>query len=211
MVKRILSVSACAFLMASMAAFGQTSYVFQLPGQTSNSRAVVGWDDDDFSRTISSANGPHSSFSVVPTPGGNKFYVLAGNGIQSANATLTTFTPIAGITATVSSAVVSPDGKFLLVVADHLYVVDTSNDVIVSTDPGVPGGTSAAAVVVSRDSAKIWVLANLNPGSYLTPVNLTTRVAGSSLVLPYTGSSLTLSPRGFLYISFDANQIDEID
>jgi len=211
MVKRISFVTACAFLMASMAALGQTSYVFQLPGQTSNSRAVVGWGDDNFSRTISSNNGPQSSFSIVPTPSGNKFYILAGNGIQSANATLTTFTPIAGITATVSSAAVSPDGKFLLVVADHLYVIDTSNDVIVSTDPGVPGGTSAAAVAFSRDSAKMWVLSNLNPGSYLTPVNLATRAAGSPLVLPYVGTSVTLSPRGLLYVAFDANQVDEID
>src|SRR5436190_22650910 len=114
MVKRILSVSACAFLMASMAAFGQTSYVFQLPGQTSNSRAVVGWGDDNFSRTISTNNGPLSSFNVVPTPSGNKFYILAGNGIQSTNATLSTFTPVAGITATVMSAAVSPHVNVLL-------------------------------------------------------------------------------------------------
>ena len=211
MVKQLLFVTACAFLMANTAAFGQSSYVFQLPGQTSNSRAVVGWGDDNFSRTISTANGPQSSFQIVPTPSGNKFYILAGNGIQSANATLTTVTPIAGVTATVTSAVVSPDGKYLLAVADHLYVIDTSNDTIVSIDPGVPGGTSASAVAVSRDSAKMWVLANQNPGSFLTPVNLTTRAAGSTLVLPYTASYLALSPRGLLYVSFDANQVDEID
>src|SRR6185369_1036421 len=152
MVKRILFVTACAFLMASMAAFGQTSYVFQLPGQTSNSRAIVGWGDDNFSRSVSSASGPLSSFNIVPTPSGNKFYVLAGNGIQSANATLTTFTPIAGVTATVNSAIVTPDGKYLLVVADHLYVIDTNNDAVIAVDPGVPGGTTPAGVAVSRDS-----------------------------------------------------------
>ena len=211
MVKQRLFVTACAFLMATAAAFGQSSYVFQLPGQTSNSRAVVGWGDDNFSRAISSANGPQSSFQVVPTPNGNKFYILAGNGIQSANATLTTFTPIAGVTATVSSAIVSPDGKYLLAVADHLYVIDTSSDAIVSIDPGVPGGTSAIGVVVSRDSTKMWVLSNLNPGSYLTAVNLATRSAGSPLVLPYVGTSVTMSPRGLLYVAFDANQVDEID
>src|SRR5205814_8029333 len=90
-------------------------------------------------------------------------------------------------------------------------VIDTNNDAIVSIDPGVPGGTSAIGVAVSRDSAKMWVLANLNPGSYLTPVNLATRAAGSSLVLPYVGTSITLSPRGLLYVAFDANQVDEID
>ena len=211
MVKRISFVTACVFLMANMAAFGQTSYVFQLPGQTSNSRAVVGWGDDNFSRIISTANGPVSSFQIVPTPGGSKFYVLAGNGIQSTNATLTSFTPIAGVTATVTSATVSPDGKYLLVVADHLYVIDTTSDVILSIDPGVPGGTTPAGVAISRDSSKMWVLANLNPGSYLTPVNLVTRAAGSPLILPYVGTSVTLSPKGLLYVGFDANQVDEID
>ncbi|HSP67088.1 MAG TPA: Ig-like domain-containing protein [Bryobacteraceae bacterium] len=198
-------------LMASTAAFGQTSYLFQLPGQTSNSHALVGWGDDNFSRVIQTANGPLSSFQIVPTPSGNKFYVLAGNGILSANATLTTFTPIAGVNATVSSAVVSPDGKYLLVIADHLYVIDTTSDAIVGTDPGVPGGTTVGGVAVSRDSAKIWVLSNVNPGSSLTTVNLATRIAGSSLSLPYTGTSVTLSPRGRLYVAFDANQVDEID
>jgi uncharacterized protein (TIGR03437 family) len=211
MLKRVLFVTACVFLMASMAAFGQTSYVFQLPGQTTNSNSIVGWGDDNFSRTISSGSGPLSSFGIVPTPSGNKFYILAGNGIQVANATLTSFTPIAGITATVSSAVVSPDGKYLLAIADHLYMIDTGTNAIVATDPGVPGGTTPAGVAFSRDSSKMWVLSNLNPGSYLTPVDVGSRIAGSALVLPYVGTSVTLSPRGLLYVGFAANQVDEIN
>ncbi|HEY2844060.1 MAG TPA: Ig-like domain-containing protein [Bryobacteraceae bacterium] len=211
MVKRNLFVTACILLAASTSAFSQTSFVFQLPGQSSNSRAIVGWGDDSFSRTTSTANGPAGTFQIIPTPSGNKFYIAAGNGIQSANATLTSITPIAGVTATVNTAAVSPDGKYLLVAADHFYIIDTATDAIVATDAGIPGGNTPAGFAVSRDSSTAWVLSNSGVGGYVAPLNLATRVAGSAVSLPYAATSIVLSPRNLLYISFAANQVDEID
>ena len=80
MFKRNLSLAVCVCL-AAMAAFGQTSYVFLVPGVNGIATQVVGLGDNDFSRVISdvvNGTGPTNalpgSFKVLATPDGRKFF-----------------------------------------------------------------------------------------------------------------------------------------
>ena len=121
MFKRSLSPAVCLFL-AAMAASAQSSYVFQLAGVNGAATQLVGLGDDNFSRALTSANAMAGAFQVLATPDGKKFFIIAPGGIQSAPApvppsnVLTPLTTISGLSGTVTSAGITPDGKYLLVV-----------------------------------------------------------------------------------------------
>src|ERR1700738_1195730 len=118
MVKRHLSLVVCVYLTAA-AAFAQSSYIFQLPGQTGLTTQIVGLGDNDFSRIAGPGNGPAGASKVLATPNGSKFYILAPGGVFSANPTLSAITKVPAISGAASAAEITPDGKYLLVVTDH--------------------------------------------------------------------------------------------
>ena len=94
MVNRYLSLAVCVYLAAATAAFAQSSYVFQLPGQTGLTTQIVGLGDNDFARIAGPGNGPAGATRVVATPNGSKFYILAPGGVFAANATLSAISPV---------------------------------------------------------------------------------------------------------------------
>ena len=217
MVKPHLSLLVCAYLAAATAAFAQTSYVFQLPGlaQTGQAPQIEGVGDNNFGRILGPINS--TSFSgatkVVATPTGSKFYILTSGGILSANSTLTAASPISAIAGTVSDAVISPDGKYLFVIASHLYIVNTQTDAVaVDADTGVPSGNTPVAVAVSHDARTAWVLSNATTGSTITAVDLTVLQASPGQLSLLSGAtSMVLSPGNLLYVTSGANKLFEID
>ena len=58
MVNRSLSLAVCVSLAAATAAFAQSSYIFQLPGQAGRTTQIVGLGDNDFQPHRGSRNGP---------------------------------------------------------------------------------------------------------------------------------------------------------
>jgi uncharacterized protein (TIGR03437 family) len=209
---RIMSLAGCVCL-AAMAASGQTSYVFQLPGVNGLSTQITGLGDNDFNRFLSNANGLAGAYQVLATPAGDKFFVVSPGGIQSApaNTTLSPLTTISGISGTITSAGITPDGKYLLVVADHFYIINTLTNAVVQIDAGIPGGSAPVGFAVSRDSQTAYVLANVTSGSALGSVSLSTFQTSPFLFMPYSASSVTLSPLGLLYVTFAGDQLYEID
>ena len=218
MVKLRLSLPVCAYLAAAGAAFAQTSYVFQLPGSTVTGQApqIAGVGDNDFSRLI----GPASSSSyagttkVIATPDGNKFYFVTSGGMFTAGKnTPKAPTALSAISGPVSDAQLSPDGRYLLVVTAHLYIVRVADDSVAAlADTGVPPGASPVAVAVSQDAKTAWILSNQS-GSVLTSVDLTQTppVATSNrLNLLTQATSMVLSPRGLLYATAGSH-LYEID
>ena len=211
--KRSLSLAACLSL-ASMAAYSQSSYIFQLPGANATGTQILGLGDDNFSRAVSNANGPAGAYQVLATPNGGKFYILSSSGLQSASATLTSLTSISGIAGTINSALITPDGKYLLVVADHFYVIDTSSNTVVRTDVGMPANASPVGVAVSRDSQTLWVLStDNNTGGAIESVNLGNFQTSQPTALSNIDRtrSLTLSPLGLLYVTTTGDLLYEID
>jgi hypothetical protein len=215
MVKPHLSVAVCLYLTASAAVFAQSSYLFQLPGQALNGGTpqMVGLGDNDFNRHVGPVNSPPGASKVVATPNGSKFYILAPGGVFSANSTLSAITPVGGISGVASTAEVTPDGKYLLVMTDHFYIVSTANNSLAAVaDTGVPTGSTPLAVAVSHDAKTAWVLSNTTTGSAVTAVNLTSlEIAGSPLNLPSGASAMVLSARSLLYVSTNGDRIYEID
>ena len=213
MLKGNLSLAVCLGL-GSLAAFGQSSFVFQVPGASGTSTQIVGFGDNDFSRSASSANAPAGTFQVLARPTGDKFFIVSQNAIKSApsNATLSPLAAVSGITGTITTAGITPDGKYLLVIADHFYVIDAATNGILQTDLGIPSGSTPVGFAVSRDSKTVWVLSNVSSGSALGALSLTTFTQPTQfLYLPYPATSLTLSPLGLLYVTFSGAQLYEID
>src|SRR5207237_431246 len=143
--------------------------------------------------------GPAGLFKILVKPDGTKFYLVGTNSIQAADASFTSgsFHTINGILAPTAAAL-TPDGKYLLVGADKLYIIDTSNDSIV----GSPALASipVIGIAVSQDSTKAFVLTKGVP-ERVTAINVTTRqVTGTPLAFQFSGAtSITISPIGFLY------------
>jgi uncharacterized protein (TIGR03437 family) len=218
MVKTRLSLPVCAYLAAAGAIFAQSSYVFQLPGNavTGQTPQITAVGDNDFSRQI----GPASSVNyagaskVIATLDGNKFYFVTSGGMFAAGKnTPKAPTALSAISGAVNDAELSPDGKYLLVITSHLYIVKVADDSVAAlADTGVPPGASPVAVAISDDAKTAWILSNQS-GSVLTSVDLTqtTPVATSSrLNLLSQGTSMVLSPRGLLYVTA-ASHLYEID
>ncbi len=215
MFKRNLSLAVCLSL-ASMAAYSQSSYIFQLPGANATGTQIIGLGDDNFSRSVSNANGPAGAYQILATPNGGTLYIVSPTGIQAApaNTSLSPLTPISGIAGTILSAAITPNGKYLLVVADHFYIIDTSSNTIVRTDVGLPANAAPVAVAVSKDSQTAWVLStDNNTGGALESVNLSNFQTSQPTALSNIDRtrSLTLSPLGLLYVTTTGDLLYEVD
>src|SRR5262249_15395150 len=113
-----------------------------------------------------------------------------------------------------TAATRSPDGKYFLVAADGLYMIDTSNDSVLT--PGgltMPGAASyfttdqgagfcfSCWIAVTRDSQYAFVLTNSAFGSQVTGYNLVTRKRIGLQLNVNRSNSISISPTGTLYVS----------
>jgi len=218
MVKPFSYAAVCIYLASAAAAFAQSSYVFQLPGQalSGNAPQILALGDNDFSRKLGPAAnaGFAGANQVLATPNGLKFYIVGTTGVLSANSALGSVTPIpAAIAGTVNDAKVTPDGKYLLVAASHFYVINTATDSLqVQADTGIPNGATPIAIAVSHDAKTAWILTNSPTGSTVSALDLTNFQTSASQLNQSSGANgMVLSPRGLLYVSTNANRILEID
>ncbi len=212
MVKPHLSLVICVYLTAVAAAFAQSSYIFELPGQTGLTTQITGLGDNDFHRAVSSANGPAGAYRVLATPSGSKFYVLAPGGIFSGDAALAGLTPLSVVTGTVTAADVTPDGKYLWVVADHLYILDVATDSLAAkADIGIPTGGTPVGIAVSHDARTAWILSNAATGSVVTAVDLQSFLTvGTPLNITATAAEIVITSRSLLYVKA-GDSLYEID
>lgn len=219
MVNPRLSLLVCAHLAAATAMFAQSSYVFQLPGlaQTGQAPQIEGLGDNNFGRLLGPASNANyaGATKVVATTDGNKFYILTSSGIFAAGkTTLNNPTPLSAIAGNVTDAQITPDGKYLFVIASHLYIVNIAQDSLAAdADTGIPPGATPIAVAVSHDSKTAWILSSSATGSTVTALDMASLqpASGSPLSLLSGASSMVLSPKGLLYVTTAANRLYEID
>jgi len=225
MVKPRIVPVVCLYLAIAVAAFAQTSYVFQLPGLAQSGQApqVAGVGDNDFSRKLGPGNNASygGATKVVATPDASKFYFATPKGVFEAKVTtsdrtLSNPTPLSAISGAVSDVVITPDGRYLFVVGNHLYTVTTATDALtVDPDTGIPPGNTPVAVAVSHDGTTAWILSTSGTGSTITAVNLSAtggpQVSATQLTLISGATSLVLSPGNLLYVTTGANKLFEID
>lgn len=203
----LCAVSVC--LAATVSAFGQNpGYLFQFAGPNSSGGQISGYvaTSSPFNATIS-ATGPAGIYRIIAKPDGTKFYVLGTSGVnavQSVDATFTNFRSINGIAAVTTAAVITPDGRYLLVGADLLYIIDTATDQIVGGAGVALPSTPVVGIAVNPSSTRAYVLTQnaSATASTVTAIDLTTRQRiGAPLTLTGGASGITFSPLGLLYVT----------
>lgn len=195
-------------------ASGQSSgYLFQLPGANVAGSRFFGfvYDANPLSPLVDKS-GPQSATQVLAKPDGTKFYFIGTGtgGVQSIDGGFGTFRSVNGILGNPTAASMTPDGKYLLVGASDLYIVDTSTDTVIPNTANITGTINSIAI--SRDSKTAWVLTSSAFGSQIVTVGLTSQTRlYQPYSMPFGGAlSLSLSPLGLLYVA-EINRIYEID
>jgi hypothetical protein len=230
MLNRNVSLAVCLGVFAG-ATFAQsnqgTGYIFQFAnsGAASGQFQAFIYNTQSLGTPVFSGTGPSGADQVVPKPDGSKFYVVGPGGVYDFNPAFTTSAALNGITGTPTQAVISPDGRYLLVASNQgggagsVFIVNTTNDAVVLNEP--VNGT-VVSIVVSRDSQTAWILGRSSqaiisivtlpaagaPQQVGSPVFLRDPISGDSLA--GDAQAMTLSPLGLLYVSA-GNQILEIN
>ena len=195
MIQRSVLIAVCVCLGASVAATAGPgdAFLFQIPGYSSQAARLLGYPylSNPFNPSID-VFGPAGAGLIMAKSDGTKFYVLGNSGttsLQSTDANFTSFRSVNGLAAPPTSLALTPDGKFLLVGADQLYIVDTATDQIsgstIQVSGVIPGNqlcNICNGVAVSRDSKRLYVLANSSFGSSVSTYDIATRQkVGNSL------------------------------
>jgi uncharacterized protein (TIGR03437 family) len=228
MLNRNVSLALCLSVIAG-SAFAQSSnqgtgYIFEFAnaaGATGQFQAFL-YNTQSLGTPVFGNTGPVGANQVIPKPDGSKFYIVGSGGVDDFNPAFATPASINGILGSPTQAIISPDGRFLLVASSlgsgtgAVYILNTLNDAIALTQP-ISG--SVIGMVVSHDSTTAWIL-GASSQAFITTVNLTTgQQVGAPVILrdSISGDSLggnpqalTLSPFGLLYVSA-GNQILEFN
>ena len=69
-------------------AFGQSSYVFEVPGPNGSTTQIFGEGDNDFQRFLGPADVAAGTYRVLALPDGSGFYLVTPTSVQSASPTL---------------------------------------------------------------------------------------------------------------------------
>jgi uncharacterized protein (TIGR03437 family) len=225
MLNRNVPLVVCLGLL-SAAAFAQNpqgvGYAVEFANSGSGQFQLFPENPSTFTTASVGNTGPGGANQLIAKPDGSKFYIIGSAGVDSIDPAFSTPKAINGLTGSFTGAVISPDGRYLLVEASqgngagNVYVLNTSTDTVV-LNVAVSG--TIVGAVVSRDSSTAWILGE-TAGTFITSINLSSlQQAGTSIFLrdPSTGASLggdaisfSLSPLGLLYVTA-GNAILQID
>src|SRR5260370_31862629 len=127
---RRLNAFALGALLLLCAAASNAKYVFVLPASSSGSANVGVFSANPFSN-VANVTANSAANLVLGTGDGAKFYIVSNSGANTILATDSTFsTPrvIASLGLQPTSALITPDGKRLIVGAGTFQIFDTSTD-----------------------------------------------------------------------------------
>ncbi|MDP8980923.1 MAG: hypothetical protein M3O35_10060 [Acidobacteriota bacterium] len=197
---RIWCIAVALCLLAAPSAI-QAQDVFVLPGSASSNTNVIVASAASLS-SLGTFNAGAGAFQVLAKPDGTKFYVISNSGVVTVvNSAFTNAQQIAALPQPPTAAVITPDGRRLLVTAGRLYIFDTATDTAVVSG-GVDVGSNALDVAVSMDGSKAFVIGTQpNQFGLLTSVDLTTNTSLSQVVLPGLLTGVSVGPNGFLYVT----------
>jgi adhesin/invasin len=149
---------------------------------------------------------------VLSTADGSKFYIVSNSGANTILATDSTFsTPrvVQSLGVQPTSALITPDGRRLLVGAGTLLIIDTASDSSL-----VAGGLNVMGAVidvaVNMESTKAFALVNTGSGTQLTAVDLSTNSVIGSIPVPGFATGVSTGPNNLLYVT-NQNVILEVD
>jgi uncharacterized protein (TIGR03437 family) len=209
--RRTMQLSACA-AFAAFAALSQSpapTNLYLLPNSSAVAPLTTSFRTDPFTVFSSFSVQPGAAF-LVMHPNGQKLYSIARSGadtllVLDANNPGTVLKRQS--LGQAEAAVLSPDGRKLLIAAGSLHIIDTTNDTPVAALSDV--GNSPTDVAVALDGSRAFVL---SPASNrLTAVDLNTNtVAGNPIAVPGASTGVAVGPNGLVYVS-TGNLIQVID
>jgi uncharacterized protein (TIGR03437 family) len=212
MLKRVFAL--CAFGLALPAALLHAQDLFVLPGSGGTNGLAQAFVTNPLTNfgTFSAAVG---SFALLPNLAASEYFVVGNltlNSIYTIQATSLTPTLVASLPAPASQAIITPNGKLLVVVAGNVHLFNTATNTEL-----VPGGISqgsgytTSAVAASLDSTSIFAIATNAAGtSVLTAISTSTYAATATLPLTQRADAVSVGPNGLVYVSLP-NQILEVD
>jgi uncharacterized protein (TIGR03437 family) len=208
---RRLNAFALGALLLLCAAASNAQNVFVLPASSSGSSNIGVFSANPFSNVANIVANTAANL-ALSTADGSKFYIISNSGSNSILATDSNFsTPrvIASLGTQPTSALITPDGKRLLVGAGTLQIIDTSSDTnLVAGGLNVMG--AVLDVAVNFESTKAFALVNTGAGSQLTVVDLSTNAVAGSIPIPGVATGVSTGPNNLLYVTTQ-NVIFEID
>ena len=210
--RRTMHLSACA-AFAAFAALSQTpapTNLYLLPNSSAVTPLTTSFRTDPFTVFSSFPVQPGASF-LVMHPNGQKIYSIARSGadtmvVLDANNPSTVIKRLS--LGQAEAAVLSPDGKKLLIAAGSLHIIDTTNDTAVATLSDV--GNTPTDVAVALDGSRAFVLSPASNRLTAVDLNTNTVVGGTTITVPGQGSGVVVGPNGLVYVS-TGNLIQVID
>ena len=187
--------------------------VLVLSGIGSTTTQVPVFMTSPFQAQVTLTNVPTSTFQVLQTPDGQKNYLISntsGTGVTVYDQNFTNGHVIsAAVSLPPTVAVLSPDGKRLVLIAGNVYLFDTATDTLL-TPTGISFTGTVTDVAFSIDSSKAFVLSNNGTTGIITPLDPTLLTTGTALTLPGAGAGIVMGPGGFLYVT-TLNRLFEIN
>ncbi len=207
LIRHGLLASVC-LLASAWTSFAQTN-LFLLPNSSSQTGTITGFRLDPFSTITSFAAQPGASFFFV-NAAGTKYYSVARSGSDTL-LVLEAANPANVLKrqnlSQAEAAVMTPDRRRLLIVANGLHIIDTTTDNVLNTVTDV--GNQPTDVAVALDASRAFVLSP--SANRLTAVDLNTNAAvGSPLTIPGASTGVAVGYNGLVYVT-TANRLYEID
>jgi uncharacterized protein (TIGR03437 family) len=204
----------CVLSVASGAAVLQAQDLFVLPGSGSPSGVVQAFVTNPLT-TYNTFSAPVGTFALLPNLSASQYFAVGStteNSIYSIEATSLAPTVIASLPILPTQALITPNGKFLVVVAGvvHLYNTATNAELI---SGGISQGTgiNTFAVAASLDSTTLFALGSAAGGtSQLNAISTTTGTVTATLPFTELATAVGVAPNGLVYVSLP-DEIVEIN
>ena len=192
---RILSVFVCLFFLV-MSMSGNN--LFLLPDGVA-SQAVSVLSGDPLASGGQYQSGPGPVVNVAPAPDGSAYYSVsnaADEAVVTLNANFAELKRTGLWGANASAGVVTPDGKYFLVVADTLRVFDTATNNEVTS---IAVGTTPNDIAVDMGSKYALVLSSNS--NRLSKVDLQTLQVVGTLIITGQSTGVTAGPNFRFYVT----------
>jgi len=196
-----------ATILLALASALPAGTIYLLPTGTA-SQTVTSYSQEPF-QSQSSFEIPANTASVYFNASGTKRYALGKEGAivilaPGVETPLKTIDLKAGLT----SSAMTPDGRYLAVLATVLRIYDTNNDSEYSPGSGIDVGASPSQIASDLGGSRILVLSSASKS--ITAVDIATKTVAGTLVLNADLSGMAVGPNGLLYVSAQ-NRVYEID
>ena len=198
--------------LASLVPAAQAQDLFALPGSNSTNSSVAVLSPSTLANVATVAAGS-GAFTVLATPDGSRFYIVANSGSQTVTEVPNSFAnpvTLGNIGLGATAAAITPNGSRLVVAAGSLHVFDTSsnNDLLPN---GLANVSGLVDVALSLDGTEAFALsATASSGSTLYAVNLSTLAVVATLPIQGQATGVAVGPNGYVYVS-TVNEFLEIN